>query len=59
MSKRKAQVAMEYVVIITGIIVAILVIVKLVVQPKVKNMGTQAMTQGEKAVTDHFKVGEE
>jgi len=59
MSKRKAQVAMEYVVIITGIIVAILVIVKLVVQPKVKNMGTQAMTQGEQAVTDHFKVGSE
>ena len=59
MSKRKAQVAMEYVLIITGIIVAILVIAKITVQPKVMNMGNQAMQQGETAVTSHFKVGNE
>ena len=57
MSSRRAQVAMEYVLVLTGIIVVIIVVLGKFVKPRVENMSDNASKQGQMAVENYFKVG--
>ena len=57
MLSRRAQVAMEYVLVLTGIIVVIIVVVTKFIKPRVENMNDKASAQGQQAVDTFFNVG--